>query len=186
MKKQFLIFFPILLCGLPACRKDEPQPNNHGLLDYTVLPPATQEGKNTFGCLVNGEVWVPRVEILVPWYDKAALLSEKDFKGSGIVDARLLNKNMDDYFTIAFSPGYFIPITYRTDTSLFHFNPDFSRGLLNFHHEEGDTTNYLKITAIDTVRNFISGEFQCTLFTSDKNHKLEITQGRFDMPYYAE
>ena len=24
------------------------------------LPPATQEGKNTFGCLVNGKVWLPK------------------------------------------------------------------------------------------------------------------------------
>ena len=25
-----------------------------------VLPEATMEGKNTFGCLVNGEVWLPK------------------------------------------------------------------------------------------------------------------------------
>ena len=50
------IIFSILLlasilqfsgCGLLPTPKEE-------------LPPITQEGKNTFGCLVNGKVWLPK------------------------------------------------------------------------------------------------------------------------------
>jgi hypothetical protein len=31
--------------------------NQNPAADLTKLPPETQEGKNTFGCLVNGKVW---------------------------------------------------------------------------------------------------------------------------------
>ncbi len=39
----------IILAG--CCRKDDPKPA------IEQLPPATTTGANTFGCLVNGEVW---------------------------------------------------------------------------------------------------------------------------------
>ena len=40
--------FSIILCALfySACNEDEDE-----------LPPVTMEGKNTFGCLVNGKVF---------------------------------------------------------------------------------------------------------------------------------
>jgi len=64
-----------------ACR-DHPNPyppdDPPPVVDYTVLPRITQEGKNTFGCKVNGEVWMPRVPPLsVTIYDKAMSFDEK-------------------------------------------------------------------------------------------------------------
>jgi hypothetical protein len=44
-------FLIILLIANLHCKKSHPPPN--------ILPAMTQEGKNTFGCMVNGEVWVP-------------------------------------------------------------------------------------------------------------------------------
>lgn len=43
--------FSIILCALfySACNEDEDE-----------LPPVTMEGKNTFGCLVNGKVFVSK------------------------------------------------------------------------------------------------------------------------------
>jgi len=38
--------------GLSQCQLKDPKPEEH-------LPPATQTGANTFGCLVNGQVWTP-------------------------------------------------------------------------------------------------------------------------------
>jgi hypothetical protein len=49
-----LIFFSLLLAN---CAKDKPNNNS----DHVPgLPPATQIGANTFGCLVNGVPWVPQ------------------------------------------------------------------------------------------------------------------------------
>src|ERR1700733_2066445 len=41
----------LLLYINTQCKKSAPPPN--------ILPPMTQEGKNTFGCKINGEVWIP-------------------------------------------------------------------------------------------------------------------------------
>jgi hypothetical protein len=62
MKKYYFILALILL-SQTACKKDKhingtgtPPPQQQ------QLPPITTEGKNTFGCLVNGEVWLPEVK----------------------------------------------------------------------------------------------------------------------------
>ena len=49
-----LLLFPILFtnCGPDSIIKPTPEPD--------VLPPVTTQGLNTAGCLVNGEVWLPK------------------------------------------------------------------------------------------------------------------------------
>jgi len=49
MKSYYLL---LLLTAFPACRTAGPGPSGQ-------LPPATQVGSSTFGCLLNGQVWVP-------------------------------------------------------------------------------------------------------------------------------
>jgi hypothetical protein len=189
-EKNVFTWLLLLLLALShwACHKEEPL-KPAPPIDYTVLPDATQEGKNTFGCKVNGQVWVPRVPLLsVTIQNKSALFSEKNGKGSGIIMCNLLDGSLDDYFTTAFTSSFFEPRTYKTlsDTAQFRFNPDFTRLGEGFQHIDGDTSNYFTITKIDTARNFISGIFQCTLYDSKKSKKLKITEGRFDMPYFPE
>src|SRR6476620_10145724 len=47
-----LLAFSFLLFSGMKCKKDT--------TGIDALPPATQEGKETFGCLVNGEVFTPK------------------------------------------------------------------------------------------------------------------------------
>src|ERR1700722_16428965 len=51
LKLSFCSFLLILLVANLHCKKSTPPPN--------ILPAMTQEGKNTFGSMVNGEVWIP-------------------------------------------------------------------------------------------------------------------------------
>lgn len=53
MKNSYflLLICFVVLSAVNSCKKD-PTKN-------ATLPPATQEGKNTVGFTVNGEVWVP-------------------------------------------------------------------------------------------------------------------------------
>jgi hypothetical protein len=69
----------LLLSLIFSCQKTDPDPFDYvqPTDPYHTLPEITQEGKNTFGCLVNGVVWVPRVEIVVPWYTLDFQFSEK-------------------------------------------------------------------------------------------------------------
>ena len=51
MKNILIITMLMLLCAA-SCKKDNKNEDQ--------LPPATQTGANTFGCLVNGKVFVPK------------------------------------------------------------------------------------------------------------------------------
>ena len=73
MKQSTFILKSLSLLALSlifSCQKTDPEPSNYvqPTNPYHTLPEITQEGKNTFGCLMNGVVWVPRVELFVPWY----------------------------------------------------------------------------------------------------------------------
>ena len=57
MKRFFYIVIFILLTGCEDC-DDIINPKT----ELEKLPPATQTGKNTFGCLVNGRAWLPTSE----------------------------------------------------------------------------------------------------------------------------
>jgi len=58
--KRFYIYALIICCTLfsNSCKKDSTTNNNND--NIPGLPPATQTGANTFGCLVNGVPWVPQ------------------------------------------------------------------------------------------------------------------------------
>lgn len=58
MKKYSALWLLLLaLCSIFAgCKKD----NANAATQQDILPPATQTGANTFGCLVNGKVWIPK------------------------------------------------------------------------------------------------------------------------------
>ncbi|MCW3074373.1 MAG: hypothetical protein JWP69_1442 [Flaviaesturariibacter sp.] len=49
--KYVLIAVASLMLTSVSCKKDK---------DNDKLPPITQNGANTFGCLVNGKVWLPK------------------------------------------------------------------------------------------------------------------------------
>ena len=52
---RYIAIYGVLIIGLMGCKKEVADP---GSSNPNVLPPLTHEGKNTFGCKVNGEVWV--------------------------------------------------------------------------------------------------------------------------------
>ena len=57
MKRTFLLICSLLFITLTAnkCKKDKTPEN-----PVDQLPPETQIGANTFGCLVNGKVYIPK------------------------------------------------------------------------------------------------------------------------------
>jgi hypothetical protein len=199
MKKQIprglppLLLLALLLCTWMACKKDPlppytgPQP-----IDYTVLPPATQTGAGTFGCLVDGEVWVPRVPLgTVTYRDISALISEKDGSGGGGITCNLVDieKQIDNSLSISTGVTNF-------ETMKFCY-PDYPIVRLMFRKTNGQwylsqyfdiDENCLTITRFDTLNNIISGTFSFTAYKDsiDKNDKIKITDGRFDLKYSSQ
>ncbi len=200
MKSQSsLITLFAFLIGIVAlaCHKSNDLPPYTGPLpiDYTVLPPATQEGKNTIGCKINGKVWVPRVPFgAVTYTDKSVNFSEKNYQGYGSAEFNLVDigDGLQDWMTIGFKSSYFMPTEYHTspdstDKKTFvvllrrlgeYYKLDKSRAIYN---------NKFVLTNVDTLNNFISGTFEFTLYKDEsKKDSLKITEGRFDLKYYPE
>jgi hypothetical protein len=191
MKKVFLIALLPLLCGLWACGKDDPLPPYTGPqpIDYTVLPPATQTGVGTFGCKVNGEVWVPRVELFVPEYDKSASLHEKNALGGGGISCRLLNTATNNFMSFGFGPTFFQPTTCYGGKSnpICSANFNISPGKWYSTFEADSLSNWVEITHIDTVQNIVSGKFNFYMKNDQNvNEIIKLTDGRFDLKYTPE
>jgi hypothetical protein len=195
MKPQHLFPLVFILLSLFSCRKEPAGPNPYQPIDYTVLPPATQEGKNTFGCKINGKVWVPRVPLgAVTYTDLFFSFDEKKSLGYGYGVCNLvdLDEKIEDHISIYFGPSRYHLGDYCTssDTSLERrFSFDIRRIDERYSINEVNTNcnNTFSLTKIDTVRNFISGTFNCILHNnSNPKDSLIITEGRFDLPYYPQ
>ncbi len=197
--KSSLITLFAFLIGIIAlaCHKSNDLPPYTGPLpiDYTVLPPATQEGKNTIGCKINGKVWVPRVPFgAVTYTDVTAFFSEKNNTGGGTFELNLvdLDEKIEDWVTVGFKPSYFRTTEYHTspdstDTETFTVLMTRLGKYYVVNKSSANYNNRFVLTKMDTLKNFYSGTFEFTLFSKTNiNDSLKITEGRFDLKYYPQ
>lgn len=190
--KNWTLLFALALVALAACKRDVlPEDPPFDPYDYTVLPPATQEGKNTFGCKVNGEVWVPRVDIRSfdpTRHAKIATLYEKNGSGSGNVTCNLLDydSKQDEWLQVSFGPTFFQTIKNCGPTVGVGALLNTSSGKWYSSKFHNSSDNCVNITRLDTVNNIVSGTFHFVLFRDsiNLNDKIVVSDGRFDMPYY--
>jgi hypothetical protein len=186
--KHVALFFALgTILSISACHKtprevDKPEPIDI----YHTLPEITQEGKNTFGCKVNGEVWVPRVEILVPWYTLDFQFSEADFEGGGNITCRILSKDQDDFMQIVFGPTFFNTGSYDMTLGSGNYTDMYLRSSNNYFYTEprDSIRNKVNVLYIDTDKNIVAGTFEFKLY-NDTNPKdtIRISEGRFDLHY---
>jgi hypothetical protein len=169
-----LLFFLLLLSAFicAKCKKDDIQS------EVAKLPPITQAGKNTFGCLINGKAFTPsgyddpypnyRLDI-DPGFDSGGFLLsvysfDNDFK-------RRINIGS----TIIRDTGFFL-ITKNSKTGIQIVIPSYNTIPYDSLYRNGT----LKITRYDLQNGIFSGEFECKIYHPDFNDTLRITNGRFD------
>ncbi|WP_017257290.1 DUF6252 family protein [Pedobacter arcticus] len=178
MKKQklnrqtlFLLLLALsftLFTGM-KCKKENNSVNNQ-------LPPITQEGKNTFGFLLNGEVWLPKAPILK---SKLDLSYDPTYNGGalGISAKRILSENNQMYLSIG---GINInkPGTYN-------FEPPFKNVSYSddvcYYTDGAKISGSITITKLDLKGNgIISGTFNFKL-EKEGCPTINATEGRFDL-----
>jgi len=184
--------YPILLFILSfallssSCKKHVIQPVNQ----LSLLPPATQTGANTFGCLVNGQAFVPK---------NRSILQGPDLQCNYIYTAG------GYHLTVAggnkSSNGNITDIIVGTDSlaiaegETLHFNTFVSGNaqasytLYSFDNTRGDqyatnntVSGQLVITKLDPTKQIVSGTFYFNA-VNNKGDSVKVTDGRFDMPY---
>jgi len=171
-------FLVALLCvtlAVSGCRKAVDQ-----------LPPATQTGTNTFGCLINGKAWIPTgggafsginptsggffgepngsVSIYIKAYgeDDDVAIYLKNITAEGRYD---LNKNT------SIMPAAVLPEASYGMYDIM-YDPEFVTDSLH--------TGAVTITHADRNTGIVSGTFEMTLSQKNTGHVLRITNGRFD------
>lgn len=180
----FLVAF--LVVNL-QCKKSYPPPN--------VLPPVTQEGKNSFGCTINGEVWIPFYQcglIEIPNHCKElqSVVTNPDTTGKLPIAIQLSVERELKPGGGSFS-AFYIGATIKTTGSAGNFfDVIFFRDSLRYdpQYPISSVSNAINITKLDTVNQIISGTFYFTLYGPNGpagGDSLVVTDGRFDITYNA-
>lgn len=182
-----LLLITVALCQ--GCKKDDSLP-----WPLSALPPATQTGENTFGCLINGEPYVPERKISIPfgreleaYYDEPNYGGEYDNRFSIRTD-NIQSASTASYFSIGLYP-VFLSDVYNIDNTDF-----FSAGATikiagDSKHYVLDTLVFhtITISKLDTAKNIASGTFEMDMRrVSDSTDILQIRHGRFDVRYFPE
>jgi hypothetical protein len=197
MKNLLLLTATLLLLALLAgCKKEDTTPKPDPLpYPLSELPPATQEGKGTFGCVINGEPWVA----YAPWHLFGKLRATYDEEHYGLDYNRRLTLSA---LRVISSYDWNKDSIYSSIG--FNINPIIGEGhydirnlqvhkLSHIVYEPGPTKRYeldtlapfhIYITKLDTVKKIVSGSFEMDLRrTIDTSEVLRIRYGRFDAWY---
>jgi hypothetical protein len=175
--KIFLLALITITCTSMMCECDdkttyEPQ-----------LPPETTTGANTFGCLVNGKVWL-NGGVGFPNYSLAiSQLSENWL----IIIAKNNYGDTISGFGINIKINPIIEKKYSLDTAncFIYFSKisNNNGGTCIWSKEESsfiDAIGFIELTRFDLSNGIVSGRFEVTLYRTECD-SIVITQGRFDL-----
>jgi len=144
------------------------------------LPPITQEGANAFGCLINGEVWIPGSS------DSKIKTIDARYPLADIFDIYVTNTfDNTDYFNLRLkdTSNIWEGHTYRLYTkedATFAFELDdclFVNGYQGGQIVAGE----LFVSKYNIRPEFISGTFWFTAVSDCDT--VFVTEGRFDLPF---
>ncbi len=173
-----------------GCKKD----------DAEALPQATQSGANTFGCKVNGEVWVPggyrtssgKLKKFSVYYSPTPVWSPST-KGRFALTAYRENDDHDDNVIIAIdslvAPGIYLLNTrtppYPAQTPYPNHGAYLTSRPAAATYVTGPAhTGSITITRLDTAAHIISGTFSFTAGPySGTTNTVQVSDGRFDINY---
>lgn len=154
---------------LSCCNNEDDKPQN----PIDQLPPATQTGANTFGCLINGEPFV-----VSNTSNQTAIYQGGVLQIGGGID----NSIMDKRISINISA----PINLNTPYDLTLFPNNLAIFVNNgegcYYDYDHTTSGTLTITKFDQTNFIISGTFNFSTQTNECEN-INITNGRFDLQY---
>jgi Family of unknown function (DUF6252) len=177
MKK--LLFLIIITATLLSCCKKDVAPTPTPI---SQLPPATQTGANTAGCLLNGEAFLPignsPIRLVCQYTDGLNFTVSIDEKNN--------NKN-HTISLISYNKPLVVGEVYKLKeygaNSIFGeyiiYNPNFNE----IHYKTNTViSGELKITNHNFDKATLSGTFWFDAVNSNGD-KVQVREGRFDMPY---
>jgi hypothetical protein len=178
MKYTLLIIFSVLL--FIGCKKEGPK-----------LPPATQTGANTFGAVVNGNIWVPRGNGFSLMSDGNNIVIDVGYSPTTTSETKLyflVNDLQDQYgsgFNIyssaALQEGKSYPVqvigSALSNSNIIHIDYHVKA---EDYYPSAPLTGQFTVTKLDLVNKIFSGNFYFDAVNANGN-KVSVTDGRFDV-----
>ncbi|RIH65998.1 hypothetical protein D1164_06955 [Mariniphaga sediminis] len=178
MKKKriysFIMFFAFILFTAGSCEKEDEDPQ---------LPPVTQTGEDTFGCLVNGDIWLPELVIAFPTQPRVSAKLVREFGYRMWEIGANQGAESSFYFGIHEDSLKVGKVNISTDEvygrgiGLHYFSKNYE--MTSFAWQKGLPVQFT-ITKLDTVNKIVSGIFSFDAINMS-NDTVKITDGRFDI-----
>jgi hypothetical protein len=156
-------------------------------VDNNSLPAATQDGKNTFGFLLNGQPWTPQGN---SGTGNLSIDFDQGFNNGilGIVAYRTISASDKTQFILGvadslnFKIAPFTLLIKKKSIGGLSFS---TKNYCDILH--ADTTIYesgkINITKLDRTSRIVSGTFEGILYKQICGDTIKITDGRFDMKF---
>lgn len=178
MKK--LIFLFTISLTLSCCNKDDDN-NTQNPIDQ--LPPETQTGEQTFGCLINGEAFVPpsfgsnAPSAFYQFFGGTYTFNISGSKGGGptLQSISIGGIDVNALEEITYS-------LYEEESNNHYGRYNIGGGITYSGTTTAENPGTLIITNFDPDNFIISGTFEFTVLNDDGS-EIHITNGRFDMNY---
>ena len=146
------------------------------------LPPLTFEGKNTFGCKIDGVSWIPKghhdlgMGYWVPPTGGGLYQKYTNSKFDVYISANSLWTSMVIYLKNNGSSNY--PLARK-------YNLNEAGCFAGFRSTGGLYTDYIRsgwveLLKVDTVNSIVSGRFEFAAYNYANSTENKITDGRFD------
>ncbi|GAA0874932.1 hypothetical protein GCM10009118_13400 [Wandonia haliotis] len=178
---QYIAIYGVLIIGLMGCKKEVADPDS---FNPNVLPPLTHEGKNTFGCKVNGEVWGIGAPYTISGpvaLDGSYTLSTGRFylKGTLKTDGGDIFENVRIRANEVYSVGeYNMGISSDQVTGFSDYSENHNCGS---YYNIQESPGKIFITYFSISEGIISGVFEMDLVNpSCPGDTIRIREGRFD------
>ena len=168
---------------MTACRKNKAKD------PLSQLPPETQLGKNTFGCLIDGQVFKPKGDPFGGPVIKAQYQMVNWKQGFGISASRSDGETGQSVGIGGSDIGRIRVGTYELNSGRIDGRLSggysFSRitTLGNFYNTDSIRRGQINIKFFDTVNQIVSGTFWFDAIDTATGKVVQIREGRFDLPY---
>ena len=152
------------------------------LTELEKLPPETQEGKYTFGCLVDGKAWVIAYSTAATaFYQEGTLDIAAEWRGRGTRQYISLWVGLGSDNSLSETTYQLLEYPTGPIQSWAHLADDWA---LKCDWETSlEHQGTITITHLDQVNWIISGTFEFEGYDAQCNSVVKVTHGRFDMHY---
>jgi hypothetical protein len=190
---KFYCLLLVLPCLALQCNKDndDPDPDNGNGNNKEQLPPATQSGENTFGCLVNGEVWRAKIKEPSPYNKVIGSYRNGSLLVGGNREILKNDHQLTQFIRVYLGNKAYLKGKYMINDSLNYGKFINIKSRKSNKRKECRYSNnsskkgFIEVTKLDSIKNIASGRFRFTAVNDSCGDvdTIRVTKGRFDIKY---